>query len=346
MKKFLCMIMMTLFLCQNTLALSIPTKEDSFQATENEFSKSEKNVKTSEMNYDLLKFSSLILGFSEEDLQEKYIQEGEKSFMEFFDEMINSISEYEITTKEYDYSTENCKSLIKKEYNIDDALIAKCIEKLGSNYVLKRLNIIEPNYKNAPLLRMSSTDFNRYYNNAHTGNIFITKDSYTMNYRDGHVGIIQKHLGGEKMITEALGDGDKSTYQDDVQVRKLRQSWQGKITLAVYYPKDEVCGGASVREKCGEYSKIFDSDKYGALTTKDYAMKYMQSNCATLVWEAYYDNYLNGKHIEIVPQVGMNSVVLPSHIAFSGTVNLKTEGGIPGAPMLRTSNWLSYDWGF
>lgn len=173
---------------------------------------------------------------------------------------------------------------------------------------------------------------------AHTGNIFITKDSYSYGYRHGHVGVVQSHIYEDKFIVEAT-EADRPA--DEVIRQKLRPSWGDKFSLCMVYPNTNTVGD---RERSGNQTAFYAEGTlytYKFNNTKSEAKDSdaRKLNCVGVAVRAYHfmANY------DIIPQVNNTGVLLPSHIYYSPNIRFKyySDGSL-----LRTPGFEEIEWGF
>ncbi len=280
----------------------------------------------------LITYVAQLLGHSENGIIDLYNKaENHSSFLNEIDIILNDI----ITAEQWDNSDTTLANLdeISIDLNIDIELLQRHINICGEKYFLKRM--YPASIPSVASTTVSESLFDIMYTNAHTGNIFLTKDSVSYKFRHGHCGIVSSHANN-KTIVEALGDRDDP--EDEVVERPLND-WAGFITLAVYYPSNTT---TTQRQNAGYYStQMIYGTTYTEFVKKNQAVDlYPQMNCISLVYLSYLMSIGNG--YDLIPQVYASSYLYPSHIQFSTIIALKTANN----GILRTSNWNDYDWGF
>lgn len=282
----------------------------------------------------LISYIALLVGHSENDITILYNKfDNVESFMNEIDALLSDI----IIAEQWDSSDTIVDDLdkISTELNVDTEILQRHINICGEEYFRKRVcsNSAMPFSDSTSDSPISSSLFAIFYSNAHTGNIFLTKDSVSVTYRHGHTGIVSSHVTNDKKIVEALGDRDDP--EDEIVERDLT-AWNKRATLAIYYPSNTT---TTQRENAGYYATHLLSGTYTALVKKGAAIDvYPQMNCISLVYLSYLMSV--GNSYDLVPQVASSSYLLPSQIQFSTIIALKTTSN----GMLRTSNWNDYDW--
>lgn len=296
---------------------------------------------------DIVTYSARILGFPQEDIQELYAEyDGDQeAFMNDVTTMLADIVYYEQWNTEVTSNVD--LDQFSQQYNVSSELLERHLNIVGSEYFLRNLNSYQQTslLSNSAISPTSTTNtlFQQMYDVAHTGNLFLTKDSVHYNYRHGHVGIVSSHSDFDyKMIAEALGkysDGVVGSEESEV-VNRALSSWSSKITLAIYYPSDTT---TVLREYAGFMGSQLDYCGYKLVITKGNAVDELPYvNCISLVYLAYYMSTDDNSY-DLLPQVGNNSVLYPSQVQFSTIIALKT---LENGNMARTANWNDYNWGF
>ena len=280
----------------------------------------------------LITYVAQLLGHTENDITILYREsENLDAFLDEVDIILTDI----VTAEQWDNSDTTVADLdeISADLNVDIELLQRHINICGEEYFNKRV------CSNSIMLladeTISSTLFNLMYTNAHTGNLFLTKDNVTLSYRHGHVGIVSSHATNNKKIVEAVGYQDND--EDEI-VQNPLANWSERVTLAVYYPSNTT---TAQRENAGYYAtQMLTGTSYTALVKKNQAVDlYPKMNCISLVYLAYLMSI--GNSYDLVPQTAASSYLYPSHIQFSTIIALKTANN----GILRTSNWNDYDWG-
>lgn len=290
---------------------------------------------TSDTSQHLISYVALLVGHSENDITILYNKfDNVESFMNEIDAILSDI----INAEQWDSSDTIVDNLdeISTELNIATEILQRHINICGEEYFRKRVcpNSVMPLSDSTTDSPISSSLFAIFYSNAHTGNIFLTKDSVFVTYRHGHAGIVSSHVTNNKKIVEALGDLDDP--EEEVVERDLT-AWNKRVTLAIYYPSNTT---TTQRENAGYYATQLLSGTYTTLVQKSAAVDiYPRMNCVSLVYLSYLMSIGNG--YDLVPQVASSSYLYPSQIQFSTIIALKTTSN----GMLRTSNWNDYNWG-
>lgn len=281
----------------------------------------------------LISYLSKLLGYAESDITYLYSQfDTQEAFLDEVDFMLSEI----VAAEQWDVHDTTLADLdeISTDLNVDSELLQRHINICGEEYFNKKV------CSNSIMLladeTISATLFNLMYNNAHTGNLFLTKDNVTASYRHGHVGIVSSHTSGNKKIVEAVGY--ESNDEDEV-VQNPLTDWNDQVTLAVYYPSNTT---TTQRENAGFYAtQMLTGTSYTALVKKNQAVDlYPRMNCISLVYLAYLMSI--GNNYDLVPQTAATSYLYPSHVQFSTIIALKTANN----GILRTANWNDYDWGW
>ena len=235
-------------------------------------------------------------------------------------------------------STKECAEL----FGISELLARKHIEICGNNVYNKIIETFKEDitpYNNKNVRTVNQTEgWATFYADATVGNIFITKDSSTLGYTHGHVGVIQSHTGSTKYISEATGPNSDDT--EEVVCRSLNY-WNTLSTLCAMYPDTPTVDDRVSAGNQTYYYTIADNYTYEVNNTKANVRNssYTKLNCVGLAYRAYYFM----AQFDIIPQVGVNAIMLPSQVYYSANMNFKVKdvGGY-----LMTSNFNDYDWGF
>lgn len=185
--------------------------------------------------------------------------------------------------------------------------------------------------------------WNKMYKVAHTGNIFITKDSVSSIYRHGHVAVVQQHEPGPKYIVEANKKEEKDKLPPEKQVdrRLLSDFGSDKKSLCMVYPDTKT---VKDREEAGHQTYWYAYESvytYEANNTKFNAGKddYRKLNCVGVAYRAY--KYM--ANYDIIPQVGGSSILLPSQVYYSKNIKFKYH---PDGTLMRTPRFEDVEWGF
>ncbi|NLM11991.1 MAG: hypothetical protein GX213_14735 [Clostridiaceae bacterium] len=122
---------------------------------------------------------------------------------------------------------------------------------------------------------MTKAQFTEFKNAAKTGDILVTKDSWTLFVNHGHAAIVESdNVNGDKYIVQAIGPGEKSR-------REKIDSWASCYTARIYYPTSAT---SSQRTKAGSYSANLTNIDYDAFADVESSS---EANCATIIWKAY-----------------------------------------------------------
>lgn len=148
---------------------------------------------------------------------------------------------------------------------------------------------------------MTDEQFKKFKNAAKTGDILVTKDSWTLFVNHGHAAIVENdNVSKDKYIVQAIGPGEKSR-------REKIDCWASCYTARIYYPSSAT---SSQRKNAGSYSAKLTNIDYNALAD---IKSSSEANCATLVWKAYkeqgisLDTSIMFKYISI----GIGGILVP-----------------------------------
>ena len=317
---------------------------------------------TSQKTNNYLKYTAIALGVSYNDIVDMY---NEKSDLEAFEQII----EYNIRETAELYDSEKYDSL-DKTVNIDleafskicdielellynhlnyfgNYRYSKIIESYKQTYNINYINPVQQatssaiQKSSAKYNRISESDWQDFYSVAHTGNIFLTKDStseiISSTYRHGHAGVIQKHTSNPKYITEATGD-QSNTY-NEVMCRPLETGWRNRVSMCILYPNTT----QAKRESAGNHTWYYAEGNGYTYESMSYKTNMRNSNytklsCAGLAYRVYYfiANY------DIIPQVNDITIIKPKHIYESPNMLIKHDEN----NILYEINFELFDWGF
>lgn len=311
-----------------------------------------------------LKYYATVMGTTTDEIINLYNENDHDQFeaiiesmlnsRKYTDDMYNSENEIDTSNVTLSLSVKECSDL----FGIDEATVNKHINICGINVYNKLIKEYDKLYNNdeseinvmsggrsAPLDNMTDVLWEQICKNAHTGNILITKDSVHAGYRHGHVGIIQNHNIEPKYVTDAWSV-EKPTQEvychplyegNDYSVRTTY--WSKRCSLCLTYPNTP---NVTDRERAGNQTWYYaekDYYRYETLSTKAKVRRsdYKYMNCVGLPVRAYYFM----ASYDIVPHVGDNTMLLPSHVYYSANTRFKYNefGALLRTPLFELAEW-------
>lgn len=273
--------------------------------------------------------------------------EGMLESRKFTNDMYNLENDIDTSNVELLLTVSECAEL----FGVTEQEVNEHIEICGVNVYNKFIKEFEKDnvfssLRNSSLQRKTTVQYwDRFYNGATTGNIFVTKDSVYVIYRHGHAGIIQSHTGTEKYISEALGDRDDPA--DEVVCRALGDNtpnWKYATTLVSMYPNTVTTSQRVTAGNHTLYYTIADNYTYEFASIKANVnnSSYTKVNCVSLIYRVY--KFMT--QTDIMPQVGTVIPLLPSQIYYSPSMKCKYVDNEEEIDIHRTDNFESYEWGF